>query len=97
MVKALEDPQNCRSEPIALGTLNLRGKESNYLGTLPFDALQLLYILMKDGKIKFLILCGPLLSHGTSDIRSVHFEKEYIPEDWNADPVTFQENEVSNP
>jgi hypothetical protein len=81
-VQALERPHESRLEPICVGTLKLRGRESSFLGSIPFDAFHLLYQLMKDKKIEYVMLAGPELYRGTSEIRSIYFEKDYVQEDW---------------
>lgn len=69
-------------EPKCVGTLTIRGAHSDYLGSLPFDVLPTLCFLLQAGKIKILALTGKVLYRGTADITSVHFEKEFISEDW---------------
>lgn len=80
--QAFEKASESRVEPICVGTLTLRGQQSEFLGSVPFSVLPLLYTLIKDGETRFLILGGPPLFRGTSEIRTMHFENNYKPEDW---------------
>jgi hypothetical protein len=82
MVWTMEDPFKHRSEPTAIGELILRGQQSSFLGSIPYDALPFLCQLIDAGKIKFIMLCGPVLYRGSSMIRSVSFEMEFVPEEW---------------
>ncbi len=81
IVYVLEHPQEPVQEPKAIGGLTVRGKQSEFIGSLPQDAFQMLCFLLSDGKIKVLELTGKALYRGSADIRSIVFEKEYKPED----------------
>jgi len=54
----------------------------DYLGSRPFDVLPTLCFLFQAGKIKILTMTGKVFYRGTADVALVHFEKDYIPEDW---------------
>lgn len=66
-----------RLEPKAIGTLTIRGKQSEYLGSVPFDAFQNLCSMISAAKIKYLVLSGQSLYRGSSDIRSISFQEHY--------------------
>lgn len=68
-------------EPKAVGTLTIRGKQSDYLGSMPFDALNNILLLLQTDKVKFIILSGPPLYRGSSLIRSICFSKDFTSED----------------
>lgn len=68
-------------EPKAVGGLTIRGKQSEYLGSVPFDAYQTLCSMISTGKIKYLVLSGQSLYRGDADIRSISFQAHFGPED----------------
>lgn len=70
-------------EPKGVGTLTIRGKQSDYLGSIPFDAINNILLLLQAEKIKYLILSGQPLYRGTASIRSIHFSKDFTDEDWS--------------
>jgi hypothetical protein len=76
LVKAVEDPENCRSEPHGVGHINLRGKVSDFILSIPVDLIHLVYELLKDQRIRFLDMSGDPLYRGFSFIRSASFEME---------------------
>ncbi len=69
-------------QPKAVGRLTIRGKQREYLGSIPFDALNNIILLLQANKLKFIILSGPQLYRGTSSIRSIRFSKDFTREDW---------------
>jgi len=68
-------------EPRAVGGLTIRGKQSEYLGSLPFDAYHTICTMLGVGKIKCLVLHGEALYRGDAAIRSITFQEHYGPED----------------
>lgn len=78
----LESPEKFSQEPERIGTLTIRGDHREYLGSLPFDAMQTICLLLQGENIKYVMLGGPSLYRGESAIRSIHFDKVYNPEDW---------------
>lgn len=80
-VQALEHPEEYRYEPKAVGGLMVRGKQSEFLGSVPFDAIETLCLLLQTGKIKYLVLTGQSLYRGDADITSIRFQKHFGPED----------------
>lgn len=81
-VPVMEHPETCRWEPKAVGRLNLRGKTSEFLGSVPFDGLIFVSYLIESGRSKFLILSAESLYHGSAAVRSIRFSKDYGPDDW---------------
>jgi hypothetical protein len=69
------------AEPKAVGTITIRGKQSELLCWVPFDAFQMLCSMLNAGRIKYLILTGQSLYHGSADIRSMCFQEHFGPED----------------
>lgn len=82
LVTVLESPEKFSQEPDRIGTLTVRGDHREYLGSLPFDAMQTLCLLLQGENLKYVILNGPALYRGSSEIRSIHFDRVYNPEDW---------------
>jgi hypothetical protein len=78
----LEYPEKYEYEPKAVGTLTARGKITEFLGSVPFNVLLTISLLLWAGKIKILVLSGQSLYRGSTDITSIHFQKDYNPEDW---------------
>jgi hypothetical protein len=68
-------------EPKAVGGLTIRGKDSEFLGSVPFDAFHMLCSMIGAGKIKYLVLSGQALYRGSADIRSMDFQEHYGSED----------------
>jgi hypothetical protein len=62
---------------IHMGTLNMRGDRSSYLGELPATAVWGLVPVLEAGRIKVIHLNGDPLHHGSSSIRFVLFERDF--------------------
>jgi len=82
-IPLLQDPESKDYDPKAIGMLTIRGRQSECSSWLPFDVLQIFAFLLKEEKIKFLILSGQHLYRGRADITSIYFEEHYDPADWN--------------
>ena len=80
-ISALEKPEEYRYEPKAVGGLTVRGKASEFLGSVPFDAIQTLCLLLQAKKLKYLVLSGQVLHRGSADIFSMHFQEHFSSED----------------
>jgi hypothetical protein len=80
-ISALERPEEYRYEPKAVGGLTVRGKESEFLGSVPFDAIQTLCQILQVRKLKYLVLSGQVLYRGSTDIFSMHFQEHFSSED----------------
>jgi hypothetical protein len=70
-----------KSEPTAVGMMTVRGKQSELLCWLPFDAFQPLCTMFNAGKVRYIILGGQALYHGSADIVSMRFQSDYGKED----------------
>ncbi|MFH1703557.1 MAG: hypothetical protein ABIB41_09050 [Nitrospirota bacterium] len=80
--RVLNKPEDYHNfEPKAVGTMTIRGKQSELLCWVPFDAFQMLCSMLNTGKIKYLMLHGQALYRGAADIRSVSFQEHFGPED----------------
>ena len=80
-ISALERPEEYRYEPKAVGGLTVRGTESEFLGSVPFDAIQTLCQILQVRKLKYLVLSGQVLYRGSTDIFSMHFQEHFSSED----------------
>jgi hypothetical protein len=83
IVDIIEHPQKCLEKPKGIGSLTIRGKQSEAICFIPFYAVHSLCFLLHAGKLKFLVLNGQQLYRGNADVRAISFEKEYKHEDWN--------------
>jgi len=68
--------ENTTFKASAVGTLTFRGKTSQYLGGLPFDALVHLQAMLAANKLKFIWLTGARMSHGSATIARISFDTE---------------------
>jgi len=59
-----------------VGSLTIRGDRTEYLGSLPFDALWGLVGALSSGTLKFVDMYGERLRHGGAKIRSINFCRE---------------------
>jgi hypothetical protein len=82
ITRDLDNPIESRSQPIAVGTLTIWGGRTNYLGSLPHDALWHLHALLTRGEIRMLALHGEALYRGRAKVLNVHFERELDPTEW---------------
>ena len=79
----LKNPDKYASwEPNAVGHLTIRGKQRNFLGSLPQDIFPILIAGLSAEKYCHIILNGHVLYRGGAYIDSINFEREYDPEDW---------------
>ena len=79
---SVTDPASCDRKPLCVGTLTIRGDRTDYLGSLPYDAMWGLISLLSCGAIRMLNLHGRALYRGEAKIRSMHFARDIDPEDW---------------
>lgn len=71
------------AEPISgIGTLTMRGSQSEYLGSLPFDALLALAPLILARGLRYIYMSGPPLWHGSSRITYMAFKQIADPADY---------------
>jgi len=80
--RTLNDPVSTKWEPIAIGGLTSRGNDSEYIGSLPFQAFGQILTILQAGKFKFLIFHGKALRYGKASIESLNFTEEFDPEDY---------------
>ena len=59
-----------------VGTLTFRGDRSEYLGSVPFDALWNVVATMLTGGLKFIHLHGAAMKSGSARIKSIGFYEE---------------------
>jgi hypothetical protein len=78
----LHHPIESRPQPIAVGSLTVRGERTSYLGSLPHDAFWHLGALLSRNDIQMLALHGEMLSRGNAKILTVHFEREIDLTEW---------------
>jgi hypothetical protein len=60
-----------------VGTLTFRGERSDYLGSVPFDALWNVMATTLAGGFRFIYLHGAAMKHGTARIKSIGFYEEF--------------------
>jgi hypothetical protein len=80
--RELDHPEESRLEPLCVGTLTIWGQTTNYLGSLPHDAIWPVLAAMASGHFRMIVLSGESLSRGNAKIQSVYFEHNLNPEDW---------------
>lgn len=64
-----------------IGTLRMRGNESNYLGSIPYDAAWRIQPLILAGGFRFIYLHGAAMRRGSARIRSISFYREFDPDE----------------
>jgi hypothetical protein len=64
-----------------VGTLTFRGDRSDYLGSVPFDALWNVVHATVSGGIQFIYLHGAAMKRGTARMTSIGFYEEFNVED----------------
>ena len=69
-------------EPEAIGTLKIRGQDSEFLGSLPQDMFGQIATLLACGVYRYVELYGHTLYRGYADIVSLRFERDIDPEDY---------------
>lgn len=60
-----------------VGTLTFRGERSEYLGSVPFDALWNVVAAILAGGFRFIYLHGAAMKHGSARIKSIGFYEEF--------------------
>ena len=82
------DERDLRSQAHALekhesgvGTLTFRGDRSEYLGSVPFDALWNVIATMSAGGFRFIYLHGAAIRNGSARIKSIGFYEEFDLDD----------------
>jgi hypothetical protein len=68
--------------PFGVGHLTMKGDRSEYLGSLPFDALWGLANAIAAGTFKYVTMHGPALKYGSCSITGVSFVASYDPDNY---------------
>ncbi len=77
----LPKPGMTEWKPLGVATLTWRGKERSLIAGLPFECMHTVLSMLEAKRFKYVYLWGTGLHRGSSSIKSVHFVKEYDPED----------------
>ena len=80
--RELAHPEESRLDPLCVGTLTIWGQTTNYLGSLPHDAIWPVLAAIASGHFRMIALSGESLFRGSAKIQSVYFERCVNPEDW---------------
>lgn len=67
---------------LGVGTLTMRGRRSDYLGAIPYDAAWRIQPLILAGGLRFIYLNGASMLRGTARITWMAFYEELDPEDF---------------
>jgi hypothetical protein len=70
-------PENHRG----VGTITMRGEQSEYLGSIPYDSVWHISAMMISGGLRFIYLHGAALFRGSARISSISFYREFDLED----------------
>lgn len=79
--RELEQPPDSDWKPLGVGTLTIRGERTEFLGSIPFDALWGLIAVLPTGTLRFVDLYGERQRYGGAKIRSIRFCRELDPDD----------------
>ena len=79
---AIAQPNSIAWEPKALGGLTSRGKNSNFIGSLPFQICGQLLNMLQCGKTNYVIFSGEAMRYGYASIQGVTLTGEYNPDDY---------------
>lgn len=69
-------------KPRSLGSVKIRGEHRQFIGSLPHDSLPLIAPMLESKRIRFFHLHGSSLHRCTASINSIHFFKDFDPEEW---------------
>ena len=79
---AAQHPTEVTSTPVSIGGLTLRGQQSDYLGSIPYDSFWGVMAMLTANKVRYITLHGEALSRGRSRIRSIGFQPSFNAEDY---------------
>lgn len=83
MIDRLQRPEKFSSEkPLAVGSVFIRGDQSQIFLSLPFDSMSFVGSLFQAGIFKYMVLYGEPLRYGKAMITSFHFEVGVNLEDY---------------
>lgn len=80
--QAIAQPNSLKWKPKALGGLTSRGKNSNFIGSLPFQVFGQIMTMLHCGKTKYVVFGGDAMWHGNASIKDMNFTEEFNPEDY---------------
>lgn len=69
-------------QPVSVGHITIRGQYRDYIGSLPFDAVPLVSSLLQAKQVRFINMSGKALFRGSAAINSLHFIRDFDPEEW---------------
>jgi len=69
-------------QPLSVGHLTLRGQQRDYIGSIPFDAVPVVSSLLQAKQVRFISMSGKALFRGSASINSLHFMRDFDPEEW---------------
>jgi len=69
-------------KPNRVGTVTMRGESRSFIGSLPFDSLPIIACLLESKRVQYLQLHGRSPFRGNAATSSLHFFRDYDPEDW---------------
>lgn len=78
----VNEPEKSNLKPLGVGSLTVRGKRTDFLGSIPHDSMWGMVQLLSCGAVRMLNLYGHALHRGEATITNLHFEREIDPEDW---------------
>lgn len=70
------------NKPTRVGTITMRGENRGFIGSLPFDSLQVIAPMLESKRLRFIQLHGLSPYRCNAAIKSIHFLKNYCPEEW---------------
>jgi hypothetical protein len=77
----LEEPPQSDWKPLGVGSVTSRGDQTEFLGSIPIDALWGLISALASGTVQFVDMYGERLRYGSARLRSISFCRELDPED----------------
>ncbi|MBU1180838.1 MAG: hypothetical protein KKE00_09650 [Proteobacteria bacterium] len=80
--QAIAHPDSIKWEPKALGGLTSRGKNSDFIGSLPFQLFGQILTMLQCDKTKYIVFGGEAMYHGQASIKDVTLTGEFNPEDY---------------
>jgi len=69
-------------QPVSVGHLTIRGQQRDYIGSIPFDAVPVVSSLLQAKQVRFISISGKVLFRGSASINSLHFMRDFDPEEW---------------
>jgi hypothetical protein len=80
--QAIAHPNSIKWEPTALGGLTSRGKNSDFIGSLPFKVCGQILTMLQCGKTNYVVFDGEAMRYGHASIKGVTLTGEFNPEDY---------------